>query len=78
MAMIGAAFHGIMVVASSACRFAYNAFIEVFPLSTDNKHLADTQVSERSSQTGNGVWAFVTNLFKSQGRTYVWQSGFSA
>lgn len=42
---------------------------------TDTADTADTEHVDRMSQTGNGVWAFVTNLFKVEGRTYTWQAG---
>ena len=43
-----------------------------------DRHLvgsSDTEHADRMSQTGKGVWAFVTNLFKVEGRTYAWQAG---
>ena len=36
---------------------------------------ANTEVAERQSQTGKGVWAFVTDLFGVEGRQYCWQAG---
>ena len=38
-------------------------------------NLADTERADRMSQTGDGVWAFVTNLFSVEGRTYCHQGG---
>ena len=59
------------VVALFASAFAYAAeFVD--------RHLvgaADSEQSDRMSQTSNGAWDFVTNLFKREGRTYVWQAG---
>ena len=39
-----------------------------------------TETVERMpvQQTGKGVWSFVTNLYRSQGRTYCWQAGTAA
>ena len=52
---------------------------EAFPFSpTPLGHLADTgntEVADRQSQTGKGVWDFVTDLFSREGRTYTWQAG---
>ncbi len=52
---------------------------EAFPADTPamdrSADAPSTEIAERMSQTGKGVWAFVTDLFKVEGRTYLWQGG---
>ncbi len=64
---------------SFAVHLIVDVFLEVFPPDTAHPanltDTANTELADRMSQTGNGVWAFVTNLFKVEGRTYTWQAG---
>ena len=51
----------------------------VFPLSgepiVNSAPTRNTELADRQSQTGKGVWAFVTDLFGVEGRTYCHQGG---
>ena len=69
----------IVDVAMAIAAPIFNLFVEAFPpdkspldLSADT---VGTEVTERMSQTGKGVWAFVTDLFSVEGRTYCHQGG---
>ena len=60
--------------------FIVDLFASAFSYVADfmDRHLVgsyDTEHADRMSQTGDGVDAFVTNLFKVEGRTYTWQAG---
>ena len=60
--------------------FVFDLFVFAFSYAAGfvDRHLigsSDTEHADRMSQTGSGVWAFVTNLFKVEGRTYTWQAG---
>ena len=72
-------FSVIIGFAVSAIFMIVDIFKEVFSfeavLPVNRTNTANTERSDRMSQTGNGVWAFVTNLFKVEGRTYTWQAG---
>lgn len=68
----------VMIVFSIGVVF--DLFMSAFVYAAEfvDRHLigsSDTEHADRMSQTGNGVWAFVTNLFKVEGRTYTWQAG---
>lgn len=58
---------------------AADLFLSAFPLATDLvlrlAKAGAVKVNVLVSQTGKGVAAFVTNLFKVAGRTYHWQAG---
>lgn len=51
----------------------------VFPIAGDSIDRSapnrNTESADRMSQTGKSVWAFVTNLFSVEGRTYCHQGG---
>ena len=76
MVFLGSA---ILAVASAIAAPVFNLFAEAFPAaappldrSTDT---VGTELADRQSQTGKGVWAFLTDLFKVEGRNYCWQGG---
>jgi len=74
------AFRAGLAAACESVLFLIGAvFDAVFPLSTEphgeRQHTERVEFSNRQSQTGNGVWAFVTNLFSVEGRTYTWRAG---
>ena len=63
----------------SAVFMIVEVFKEAFPLEAvrpeNRTDTADTEHVDRMSQTGKGVAAFITDLFKVEGRTYTWQAG---
>lgn len=76
MGVIGAA---IFAVALAIAFPILRLFSEAFPAAAPPLDLSADPVGaeqmDRMSQTGKGVWAFVTNLFKVEGRNYDWQAG---
>lgn len=76
LAFIGAA---ICMVAMALAAPVFRLFSEAFPPEASRIDVSadapSTEVAERMSQTGKGVWAFVTNLFGVEGRRYCWQAG---
>ena len=69
---IGAIISPIMLFVTAFFDFV----VQTVPLIPSGK----TETVERMpvQQTGKGVWSFVTNLYRSQGRTYCWQAGTAA
>jgi len=87
--MIGAALASIEAVTAFIVNiptvlfaFVGDLFNEVFPMdhsiADHHSDTSDTEYVDRSSQTGNGVAAFITNLFSVEGRQYLWQAGHTA
>ena len=78
---IGLAYIGttICMVAMALAAPLLNLIAEAFPPEAPALNLTadapSTEVTERMSQTGKGVWAFVTDLFSVEGRQYCWQAG---
>lgn len=76
MAFLGSA---ILAVALAIAAPIFNLFSEAFPVESPplnrSTDAVDTQLFDRMSQTGKGVWAFITNLFGVEGRDYLWQAG---
>ena len=72
-------FSVIVGFAVSALFMIVNVFKEVFSfeaaLPVNRADTANTELADRQSQTGKGVWAFVTDLFGVEGRQYCWQAG---
>ena len=72
----------IVSVPTVLIAFVGGLFEEVFPMDHSavehRAYTSDTELADRCSQTGRGVAAFITNLFKVEGRTYFWQSGHCA
>jgi len=70
---------GMVTLIASAIHFVIAHAQEAFPIfgAPSNKHhiTGGDELMDRSSLTGKGVWAFVTNLYNSAGRTYTWQAG---
>lgn len=59
----------------------FNLFSEAFPKESPalvrTLFAAVMDAVELVSQTGAGVWAFITDLFSVEGREYTWQAGDS-
>lgn len=76
LAFIGAA---VCTLAMALAAPLFRLFTEAFPPEAPAINLTadspSTEVAERMSQTGKGVWAFVTDLFSVEGRQYCWQAG---
>ena len=70
---------GMATLIASAIHFGIALIQEAFPIfgtPSNKSHITGgDELMDRSSLTGKGVWAFVTNLYKSAGRTYTWQAG---
>lgn len=72
-------FAGIALIVSAIAAPIIYLFDLAFPVEAPpldrSADAPSTEVAERMSQTGKGVWAFVTDLFKVEGRSYLWQGG---
>ena len=77
--LFSAVFSIASVIVSAIATPIFNLFAEAFPpdkVALDRSiDTVGTEVADRQSQTGKGVWAFVTDLFGVEGRQYCWQAG---
>ena len=77
--LFSAVFSIASVIVSAIATPIFNLFSEAFPpdkVALDRSvDTVGTEVAERQSQTGKGIWAFVTDLFNVEGRTYCHQGG---
>jgi len=69
-----------LAVLAFAIGFVVDLFASAFGYVAEfvDRHLigsTNTEHTDRMSQTGKGVWAFVTDLFSVEGRTYCHQGG---